>query len=283
MGLESGGPDSPAVVLGAWCGPPPLLEGRGGAGSAFPNGICPNPCWEFFQVSLLCGVSLQVCPQGSRVLADKVRAGLPFSPGAESSASLSRRVEEWEAGWLLMEEEHKRTQSHRTERERETRGLTSSRAPSPNSAGPALSHPSGHRSSSRNCPEQRAQPQLPSMLSPQEDLTTPQSAAPNTLPTKSRVNGLQIIMRPAASASSLELCRWHPHTTLGRWSLQGLGQKRAGRMQNGDSAGCLSGVQTQGKEAEGQPGGLLAYLGPAGSQEEAGPTAGEASREGNRR
>lgn len=29
--------------------------------------------------------------------------------------------------------------------------------------------------------------------------------------------------------------------------------------------------------------GLLAYLGPAGSQEEAGPTAGEASREGNRR
>lgn len=49
-------------------------------------------------------------------------------------------------------------------------------------------------------------------------------------------------------------------------------------MQNGDSAGCLSG-----KEAEGQPGGLLAYLGPAGSQQEAGPTAGEASREGNRR
>lgn len=37
------------------------------------------------------------------------------------------------------------------------------------------------------------------------------------------------------------------------------------------------------REAEGQPGGLLAYLGPAGSQEEAGPTAGEASREGNRR
>lgn len=150
MGLESGYPDSPAVVLGAWCGPPSLLEGLGGAGSAFPNGICPYPYWEFFQVSLLCGVSLQVCPQGSSVFADKVRAWLPFSPGAESSASLSRRDEEWEAGLLLMKEEDKRTQSHRMERE--MRGLSSSMALSPNSAGLALSHPSGRRSSRQELP-----------------------------------------------------------------------------------------------------------------------------------
>ncbi|KAF6298208.1 C-C motif chemokine ligand 14 [Rhinolophus ferrumequinum] len=53
--------------------------------------------------------------------------------------------------------------------------------------------------------------QLPSVtpeatrITVQEDLTTPQSAASPTLTTQSRVNGLQIIMRPAASAPSLEL------------------------------------------------------------------------------
>lgn len=57
----------------------------------------------------------------------------------------------------------------------------------------------------------------------------------------------------------------------------------AGRTQNGDSSGCLSGVLIQREVAKGQPGCFLACLGPVRSQEEASPMEGEVSGEGKGR
>lgn len=68
-----------------------------------------------------------------------------------------------------------------------------------------------------------------------------------------------------------------PH--WGEGASRGLGQKEAGGMFNGDSPGCLLGI----RHGERKPRGFLAYLGTAGSWEEAGALSGEASREEKKR
>lgn len=214
------------------------VGGLGGAGSAFPLGTCPSPWSGFLQYPSYWSVSGSL-PRGWRGLTETTGRGFAlFNPELKVPASLSRTVENSKQGdcWCKRRKREARGTMRRRSREDQV-------PPQPclqNLQGflllPSLFLPPfGYHF------EQGTQSQLPSMPSPQEDLTTPRSAASPTLPTPSGGNGSQIIMRPAASAPSLELCRWHPHTTLGRGSQQGLRPGEQGERGMGTPQGA-SGV-----------------------------------------
>lgn len=64
-------------------------------------------------------------------------------------------------------------------------------------------------------------------LSPQEALSTHQSAVSPTLPMLSRLIESWVTMRPTATVLSLQLCKWH-HTPHGIQGATGSGERKQG-------------------------------------------------------
>lgn len=151
----------------------------------------PVPHGDFLQIFLLCGASGQVCPTGVVCGHCEDLGFANLQSGMEGRQPVFRgAVEEQEGRWLLRQEEGKRNESAQSHVRVQQGHLLF----------PSLFHPVLCPSSWQVWPLTTSP-----LLSPQEGLTTQPSAASATLPRQSHVTGSQIIMRPAASAPSLEL------------------------------------------------------------------------------